>query len=133
MKALLDPSVKKIAIANPQHAPYGRAAVAALKHAGIYDQVASRLVLGENISQAAQFAESGNAQAGFVALAHAVAPGMQGKGRYWEVPAEFYPPLAQGVVVLSRSQHTMEATQFVEYIKSTEAAGILKKYGFTLP
>ena len=93
----------------------------------------SRLVLGENISQAAQFAESGNAQAGFVALAHAVAPGVQGKGKYWEVPAEYYPPLAQGVVVLSRSQHTKEATEFVEYIKSTEAAGLLKKYGFTLP
>lgn len=133
MKVLLDPSVKKIAIANPQHAPYGHAAVAALKHAGIYDQVASKLVLGENISQAAQFVESGNAQAGFVALAHAVTLGMQGKGKYWEVPAEFYPPLAQGVVVLSRSQHTKEAKEFVEYIKSTEAAGLLKKYGFTLP
>jgi molybdate transport system substrate-binding protein len=130
MKTLLDPSVKKIAIANPQHAPYGRAAVAALKHAGIYDQISDRLVLGENISQAAQFAESGNAQAGFVALAHAAAPAMQGKGKYWEVPADFYPPLAQGVVVLSHSQHKKEATQFVEYIKSKEVAELLRKYGF---
>jgi molybdenum ABC transporter molybdate-binding protein len=71
MSVLLDPSVKKIAVANPQHAPYGRAAVAALKHAGMYDQIADRLVLGENVAQAAQFVESGNAQAGFVALAHA--------------------------------------------------------------
>ena len=133
MNAVLDPSVKKIAVANPQHAPYGRAAVAALKHAGMYDRVADRLVLGENVAQAAQFVESGNVQAGFVALAHALAPGMSGKGKYWEVPAEFYPPLAQGVVVLSHSQHKKEAAQFLEYVKTKEAAELLRKYGFTLP
>jgi len=133
MNVLLDPSVKKIAIANPQHAPYGRAAVAALKHAGVYDRVADRLVLGENVSQAAQFVESGNAQAGFVALAHAVAPGMRGKGKYWEVPVDAYPPLAQGVIVLSHSQHTKEAAELLEYIKTKEAAEVLRKYGFTLP
>lgn len=130
MSVLLDPSVKKIAIANPQHAPYGRAAVAALKHDGVYDRVADRLVLGENVSQAAQFVESGNAQAGFVALAHAVAPGIGGKGKYWEVPAEDYPPLLQGVVVLSHSQHKKEATQFLEYVKTKESAGLFQKYGF---
>jgi len=133
MNILLDPAVKKIAIANPQHAPYGRAAVAALKHAGIYDRVADRLVMGENVSQAAQFAESGNAQAGFVALAHALAPAMQGKGRYWEVPAEDYPPLAQGVVVISNSRHKSEAAKFLEYIKTKAAGDVLREYGFTLP
>lgn len=133
MNILLDPSVKKIAIANPQHAPYGRAAVAALKHTGLYDRVSSRLVLGENISQAAQFVESGNAQAGFVALAHAVAPGMQGKGKYWEVPAEYYPPLAQGAVIISRSQHKKEAADFLESVKTKAVAEILQKYGFTVP
>jgi len=131
MNVLLDPSVKKIAIANPQHAPYGRAAVAALKHYGLYDQVSSRLVLGENVGQAAQFAESGNAQVGFVALAHAVAPAMQGKGKYWQVPADAYPPLAQGVVVLTHSQHKKEAGDFIDYIKTN--GDVLKKYGFTLP
>jgi molybdate transport system substrate-binding protein len=129
MNVLLDPSVKKIAIANPQHAPYGRAAVAALKHYGLYDQVASRLVLGENVSQAAQFVESGNAQAGFVALAHALAPGMQGK--YWEVPAEAYPALAQGAVVLTKARHKKEATDFLEYVKSKNVASVLQKYGFS--
>jgi molybdate transport system substrate-binding protein len=133
MNVLLDPSVKKIAIANPQHAPYGRAAVAALKHAGLYDQIADRLVLGENVSQAAQFAESGNAQVGFVALAHAMAPTMQGKGKYWEVPADYYPALAQGVVVISESPHKKEAADFMEYIKSQEVGILLQKYGFTLP
>jgi len=133
MNVLLDPSVKKIAIANPQHAPYGRAAEAALKHAGVYDQVADKLVFGENVAQAAQFVESGNAQAGFVALAHAAAPAMKGKGKYWEVPADSYPPLAQGVAVLSHSQHKKEAADFLEYIKTKECAELFQKYGFTLP
>jgi molybdate transport system substrate-binding protein len=133
MKVLLDASVKKIAIANPQRAPYGRAAVAALKHDGMYDQVADRLVIGENVSQAAQFVESGNAQAGFVALAHALAPGMRGKGKYWEVPLDSYPALSQGVVVLAHSEHKQEAAGFVDYIKTKAAGEVLKKYGFTLP
>lgn len=133
MNALIDPSVKKIAIANPAHAPYGRAAVAALKHAGMYDRISDRLVLGENVAQAAQFAESGNTQAGFVALAHAVAPAMQGKGKYWEVPADYYPPLAQGVVVLSQSQHKQEAVEFLEYLKTNNSADVLKRYGFSKP
>jgi molybdate transport system substrate-binding protein len=133
MNILLDPSVKKIAIANPQHAPYGRAAVAALKHTGMYDRIADHLVLGENISQAAQFAESGNAQAGFVALAHAASPAMRGKGKYWIVPQDAYPPLTQGVVILSHSQHKKDATDFLEYFKTKEVGDLLKTYGFTLP
>ncbi len=134
MDVLLDPSVKKISIANPQHAPYGRAAVAALKHYGLYEKVsATELVLGENVSQAAQFVESGNAQAGFVALAHAMAPAMQGKGRYWMVPAEAYPPLDQGVVLISRSPHRQDAAAFLEYMKTAEVAGLLRRYGFSLP
>lgn len=129
---LLDPSVKKIAIGNPQHAPYGRAAVAALKHFELYEKISSKLVLGENVAQAAQFVESGNAQAGFVALAHAVAPAMQGKGKYWIVPAGAYPPLDQGVVLISQSQHRQEAAAFLQYIKSADAVAVLKRYGFAL-
>jgi len=131
MDILSDPSVKKIAIANPQHAPYGRAAVAALKHFGWYEKVSDRLVLGENVSQAAQFVESGNAQIGFVALAHAVAPAMQGKGRYWTVPADAYPALDQGVVLITHSAHKQEAEAFLEYIKSAEVAAILRRSGFS--
>ena len=133
MDVLLDPSVKKISIGNPQHAPYGRAAVAALKHYGLYEKVSDRLVLGENISQAAQFVESGNAQVGLVALAHAIAPSMQGKGKYWIVPDEAYPPLDQGVVLISHSPRTQEASAFLEYVKSAEAAAVLRRYGFSLP
>lgn len=133
MNALLDPSVKKIAIANPQHAPYGRAAVAALKHFGLYDKVADRLVLGENVSQAAQFVESGNAQAGIVALSHALAPAMKDKGRYWEIPAEAHPALEQGVVILSHSPNKKEAAAFLEYLKTAESVAVLRGYGFSVP
>jgi molybdate transport system substrate-binding protein len=132
MNVLLDPSVKRISIANPQHAPYGRAAVAALKHYGLYEKVSNRLVLGENIAQAAQFVESGNAQIGFVALAHAAAPAMQGKGKYWKVPAEAYPALDQGVVIISHSPHAQDAATFLNYMKSAEATAVLQRYGFTV-
>jgi molybdate transport system substrate-binding protein len=130
---LLDPYVKKISIANPQHAPYGRAAAAALKHYGLYEKVTDRLVLGENVSQAAQFVESGNAQVGFVALAHAIAPSMQGKGKYWMVPEEAYPPLDQGVVLILRSSHKQDAAAFLEYVKTAEVSALLRRYGFSLP
>jgi len=133
IKVLSDPSVKKIAIANPQHAPYGRAAVAALKHFGVYEQVQDRLVMGENISQAAQFVESGNAQVGFIALAHAVPLAMRGQGKFWKVPADAYPALDQGVVVVSHSQHKPEAAAFVDYIKTKDATDLLRHYGFTVP
>jgi molybdate transport system substrate-binding protein len=133
LQALLDPAVKKIAIANPQHAPYGRAAEAALRHAGVYDQIHERLVLGENVSQAAQFVESGNAQAGIVALSHAMAPAMKGKGKTWEVPLDFYPPLNQAAIVISRSQQKGKAAQFLEYLRKPEATEVLRKYGFTAP
>jgi molybdate transport system substrate-binding protein len=133
MSILADPAVQKISIADPKRAPYGRAAVAAMRHVGIFDQVSNRLVIAENVSQAAQFVESGNAQVGFVALAHAMAPAMQGKGKYWEIPVEAYPPLDQGVVILSHSQHKKEAAAFVEYIKSKQAIDTFRSYGFTMP
>jgi molybdate transport system substrate-binding protein len=133
LDVLLDPSVKKIAIANPLHAPYGRAAVAALKHYRLYERVEARLVLGENVSQAAQFVESGNAQAGLVALSHALAPGMKDKGRYWLVPAGAYPELNQAAVITSRSQHKKQAAAFLEYLKTPEAQSLLKQFGFSVP
>ena len=130
---LLDPAVKKIAIANPQHAPYGRGAAAALRHYGIYDKVADRLVLGENVSQAAQFVESGNTQAGIIALSLALTPAMKDKGRYWEIPADAYPTLEQALVILSRSKKKSEAAAFLEYLKSAEGRTVLLRYGFSFP
>src|SRR5271154_187657 len=133
IKALLDPSVKKISIANPATAPYGRAADATLRHFGIYDQVSSRLVIGENISQAAQFVESGNAQAGLVALSHALAPAMKDKGRYWTVPLDAYPPLNQAAVVLSKSKQQDAARKFLDFMRGPDATSVLVRYGFSLP
>jgi molybdate transport system substrate-binding protein len=133
IEALLDPSVKKISIANPATAPYGRAAEATLRHFGVYQQVSSRLVLGENVSQAAQFVESGNAQAGLIALSHALAPALKDKGRYWTVPLDAYPTLNQAAVVLSRSKQQDAARRFLEFLRSPEAAPLLTTYGFSLP
>lgn len=133
MKALLDLSVKKIAIANPATAPYGRAGEAALRHFGIYDQVSSRFVLGENVSQAAQFVESGNAQAGLIALSHALAPALKDKGRYWTVPLDAYPTLNQAAVVVSRSKQQDAARKFLDFLRGPEAASLLASYGFRLP
>ena len=133
IQALLDPSVKKVSIANPAIAPYGRAAAAALRHFRIYDQVAGRLVMGENVSQAAQFVESGNAQAGLIALSHALAPAMRDKGRYWTVPLDAYPALNQAAVVLSKSKHQDAARKFLEFLGSPEATSLLAGYGFSLP
>jgi molybdate transport system substrate-binding protein len=133
MRALTDLSVQKIAIANPQHAPYGRAAVAALRHFGLYDQLASRLVLGENVGQAAQFAESGNAQVGIIALAHAVAPSVRPLGRYWLVPTASYPALNQGAVIISRSRNKTVAEQFLKYIAGPESQPIFRQFGFEAP
>jgi molybdate transport system substrate-binding protein len=130
IKILLDPSVNKISIANPALAPYGRAAVAVMRHYNVYEKVSSKLVMGENISQAAQFVESGNAQAGFVALAHVLAPEMKGKGKYWLVPADAYPRLEQSLVVTTHSAHAQEARTFVEFMKTAEAVAILTRYGF---
>jgi molybdate transport system substrate-binding protein len=132
VNVLLDPSVKKIAIANPLHAPYGRAAAAVLKHFGVYEKVSDRLVLGESVSQAAQFVESGNAQAGLIALSHALAPGMKNKGKYWQVPTDSYPELDQAVVILSRSRQKKEAAAFLGYLKGGEARSTFEHYGFSL-
>ena len=132
-EVLREPTVKKIAIANPKHAPYGRAAVAAMEYYKVYDQVKDRLILGENISQAAQFIESGACDIGIIALSLAIAPAMKSKGTYWEVPAEAHPPLDQGAVILKQSKNQEAARQFLEFIKGPQGQEIMKRYGFTLP
>jgi molybdate transport system substrate-binding protein len=130
---LRNPAVKKIAIANPEHAPYGRAAEEALRKAGIYDAVKDRLVLGENISQAAQFVESGNAQVGIIALSLAVSPEMKEKGNYWIIPENLHGSIEQGVVVVGVSKNPQGARQFLDYIKMPATAALLERYGFVLP
>jgi len=130
---LRDPSIQKVAIANPRHAPYGRAAVEALRNADVYDAVKERFVLGENISQAAQFVESGNADTGILALSLVLSPGLKEKGRFWRVPENLYAPIQQGVVLVRASQNIQGARAFLDYIKSPAAAALLERNGFMLP
>ena len=133
MEALREPTVKKVAIANPKHAPYGRAAVAAMEYFKVYDQVKDKLVLGENISQAAQFIESGACDIGIIALSLAVTPVMKSKGMYWEIPAGAHLPLEQGVVILKSSKQQESAKQFLAFIKGVQGQEIMKRNGFTQP
>jgi len=133
LKALLNPSIKKIAIANPQHAPYGKAAVAAMQKENIYEQVKDKFVLGENISQAASFVASGSADVGIVALSLALSPNMRDKGRYAEVPAADYPPIQQACVIMGSSKNKSVAQQFLKFIQSSPTRELFQKYGFAIP
>ena len=133
IKSLLEPSIHKIAVANPEHAPYGRAAVAALKRLNIYDQVASRLVYGENIAQTAQFVQSGVADIGLLALSLAISPQMRDAGRYWEVPLDAYPPMKQGGIILKSSKNLEAARTFRDFVLGDHGRQVLDQYGFYLP
>ena len=127
LKTLLLPQVKRVAIANPQHAPYGRAAVAALEKSGIYGAISSKLVLGESVAQAFQFVSSGNADIALLSLSLAEAP--TAKGRYWLVPENLYPAIRQSAVVLKNSSHQAAANAFLAFLKTPEAKRIFEKFG----
>ena len=133
LKVLLDPSIGKIAIANPKHAPYGAAAVAAMRHEGIYDRIKRKLVMGENILQTAQFVQSGNADAGLLALSLARAPAMKDTGRYIEVPSADYPPIVQAAVILKSSRNKEIAKRFLKFLKEATTVALMRRYGFLLP
>jgi molybdate transport system substrate-binding protein len=128
--ALREASVKHVAIANPQHAPYGRAAQAALRTLGLYQAVEPKLVLGENIAQTLQFVESGAAEAGIVALSLALAPPVRARGRYWEIPPDAYPRIEQGGIILKDSP---AARDFRAFLLSAGGRRILQQYGFFVP
>jgi molybdate transport system substrate-binding protein len=128
--ALRAASVRHVAIANPQHAPYGRAAEAALRSLGLYDGVAGKLVLGENVAQTLEFVQSGAADVAVVALSLALAPPVRGQGRYWNIPVGAYPNIEQGGVILRDST---AAREFRSFLLAASARRILKQYGFSLP
>lgn len=133
MSALSDPAVRKVAIANPAHAPYGRAAEAALKKSGVYEQIKDKLVFGENIAQTAQFVETGTADAGMIALSLALAPALRDKGRHWDVPPELYPRLEQGGVIMTSAQDQRTAQRLRSFILSDQGRAILQRFGFDFP
>ncbi len=133
LAALTDARVTRVAIANPDHAPYGRAAAAALRSAHLYEQVGGKLVRGENVAQAAQFVQSGNADAGILPLSLARSPALSSAGQYVLVPASLYPPIEQAAAVLRSSAHKDAARAFVEYLKAAGARAVLAADGFGPP
>jgi molybdate transport system substrate-binding protein len=130
-RALADGRVKRFAIANPEHAPYGRAAEQALRSRGLWDKVAPALVLGENVSQAAQFATSGSAQGGIFAYSLALAPVVGERGTHVLLPEDGHEPLLQRMVLLKRAGEG--ARRFHAYLKEPAARAVLRRYGFLLP
>lgn len=132
MKALLEPAAKKVAIANPRHAPYGRAAEAALAKLGLLEAVRPRLVFGENISQTAQFVQSGAADIGILALSLAKGPALAAAGRFVEVPPDAYPAMNQGGLLLARAKDNLTARAFCDFLRSPGGVAILKRYGFAV-
>jgi molybdate transport system substrate-binding protein len=123
-------SLRHLAIANPAHAPYGRAAELAMRSLGVFDSVQGKLVLGENIAQTLQFVQSGAADAGIVALSLAIAPPVRSQGRYWEIPLDAYPKMEQGGIILKDSA---EARELRSWLLSQDGRALLKRYGFYLP
>jgi molybdate transport system substrate-binding protein len=133
LSVLQDAKIRRVAIANPQHAPYGRAAVAALKSAKVYDAIRGKLVLGENISQTAQLVDSGNADVGILALSLAVGPPLNGNGTYAEIPASAHPPIDQAAVILSASRHKETARRFLAFLEQPDTIRLLERFGFAAP
>jgi molybdate transport system substrate-binding protein len=133
LAALADPSVRRIAMANPEVAPYGRAARAALEKAGLYARLEDRVVLGQSVSQAAQFAQSGNAQAAFLPLSLVRVPPLSVEGRWWVLPAGSHPPIEQAGVVLKASRRPALARELAAFLGSDEARQVLVRLGYALP
>lgn len=134
MNTLINSSVRKIAIANPAHAPYGKRAEESLQYYQLYDKIKDKLVLGENIAQTAQYAQSGAADIGIIALSLALSPAMQQSGgKYWLIPAESHQPLQQGFILLPHAKDNSGAERFVVFFSSPAAISILKNFGFSQP
>jgi molybdate transport system substrate-binding protein len=133
MKALLHSSIRHVAIANPKHAPYGKAAEAAMRSFGVYEAVKPKLVYGENVAQTLQFVQSGAAEIGIVALSLALAPGVHDQGRFWEVPLDTYPRMEQGGIILRWAKHLEIVGAFRSFVLGPKGRQILKNYGFLLP
>ena len=132
LELLRDSVVRRVAIPNPEHAPYGRAAKAAIEAAKVWDVVRAKLVVGENAAQAAQFVETGNAEVGLVPLSLVLGPHLAGRrGQYFRIPPELHPPLDQGAVLTRRGAKNPDARAFLEFLSTPEARETLERYGFS--
>jgi molybdate transport system substrate-binding protein len=128
-----NPAVQKIAVANPDTAPYGLAAMQALDKLHLTEVAQPKLVRGENISQTAQFVETGNADAGFVALSLVLSPKLKDQGRWITVPDELYSPLAQAAVLTLKGASNPAAQAYLDFLSSSAAGKILERFGYRLP
>jgi molybdate transport system substrate-binding protein len=126
---LRSPALKRLAIANPERAPYGRAAVAALQHLKLYDVLKPHLVTAENIAQAAQFADSANADAGLISLTSALTPNLSADGSYFVIPRDLYPPIEQGAVIVSNTKQRAAARKLLDFLLSPAVQAKLAKSG----
>jgi molybdate transport system substrate-binding protein len=132
-QALTAASITHVAVANPEHAPYGRAAVAAMQSAGVYDRLRPKLVFGENVAQAMQFAQSGAADAAVVARSLTLAPNVKGAGRVFQIPPATYPRIDQGGVILRWAADPDAARALRGFLLSADGRAILERSGFSLP
>ena len=130
---LANPTIRKIAIANPKHAPYGKRAEEALKASGVWEKVEARLVYGENVAQAAQFVQTGNAQAGIIALSLALSPELAKQGGYALISDKLHQPLEQGFIITKRAADNSLAQAFARFMAGQEVRAIMTRYGFVLP
>jgi len=133
LDSLIDPKISRIAIANPKHAPYGKRAEEALRVSGLWEKIEPKLVYGDNIAHTAQFVQTGNAQAGIIALSLAVNPELAKMGGYWLIPDTLHQPLEQGYIITSRAVGNSLAKSFAAYMNSKSARTVMSKYGFVLP
>jgi molybdate transport system substrate-binding protein len=133
LEILKEPRVRRIAIANPQHAPYGRAAMAALRHDRVDEAVKGKLVLGENISQTAQLVDSGNADVGIIALSLALGPALRDSGTYVPIHVTAHPAIEQAAVVVSASRSKETAREFLAYLTRPAVGELLQRFGFAPP
>lgn len=129
LEALADTAIRHVAIANPDHAPYGAAAQQALQRAGVWDVVLEKLVLGENVSQTLQFVQTGDAQAGIVALSIAEVPEVTGT----LIPDNLHDPINQALAIIKGTPRETAARAFIEFVNSPEGRAIMEQYGFLLP
>lgn len=128
---LHSPLLKRLAIANPDRAPYGRAAVAALTSLKLYEELKPRIVTAENIAQTAQFVDSGNADAGLISLTSALTPRLSSSGSYFVIPRDLYPPIEQGAVIVSKTSQRAAAHEFLAFLLSAPVQAQLAKSGLT--
>ena len=131
--SLRNPSLQTVAVANAEHAPYGRAAKAALEKMGLTETLKSKLVIAENIAQAAQYADSGNADVGLISLTSALTPRLISSGKYVTIPEDDYPPILQGAVVLKHGADAAEAHQFLDFLLSPPIKKQLAERGLKAP